>query len=106
MNGGKCGKHSYGNIDKAKMDAIINQLKAHGATVTGNNPWDVDTHSHGIKLKGAWDGNTSTLTLIVTAKDWYVPCSKIWSTIDELIHHIQGVSAGEIEEVNHTLERG
>lgn len=97
MGEGKCGAHHYGNIDQTKVDGIIGQLKKQGATVTGNNPWDVDTHNHGVKLRGSWDKATSTLTIIVTAKNWYVPCSKIWETIDPLIHHIQEVSVAEIE---------
>ena len=96
MSKGKCGAHHYGNIDQAKVEAIISKLKATGSTVTGNNPWNVDTHNHGVKLQGTWDKASSTLTVIVTDKDWYVPCSKIWDTIDPLIHHISQLSAAEM----------
>lgn len=64
--------------------------------VSGNNPWDIDTHKHGVKLQGTWDQQSSTLSVIVTDKDWYVPCSKIWETIDSLINHISGLSAAEL----------
>ena len=97
MNKGKCGAHHYGNIDRVKIEAIIAQLKKQGATVTGDNPWDVDTRNNGVKLRGSWDKATSTLTIIVTDKSWYVPCSRIWDTIDPLIHHIQEISTSEIE---------
>ena len=97
MNKGKCGAHHYGNIDRVKIEAIIEQLKKHGSTVTGDNPWDLDTHNNGVKLRGSWDKASSTLTIIVTHKNWYVPCSKIWDTIDPLIHHIQEISVAEIE---------
>lgn len=103
MDEGKCGAHHYGKIDQAKIDAIIAQLKKHGAKVTGNNPWDFDTDNHGVKLRGSWDKATSTLTIIVTDKDWYVPCGKIWDTIDPLIHHIQGISTEELKAVSSTL---
>ena len=96
MNEGKCGARHYGNIDQTKIDAIIAQLKEHGATVTGHNPWDVDTHNYGVKLRGSWDKAASTLTIIVTDKS-RVPCSRIWD--DPLIHHIQAISVEEIEEV-------
>jgi hypothetical protein len=103
MSQGKCGAHHYGNIDQAKKDAIIHALKASGATVTGNNPWNVDTHKYGIKLQGTWDQASSTLTVIVTAKDFFVPCSKIWDTIDSLIHHIQEIPESEMEEILDTM---
>jgi len=96
MSEGKCGAHYYGNIDQSKIDAGISQLKQHGATVKGDNPWDVDTHNHGVTLRGSWDKSTSTLKIIVTDKSWYVPCSKIWDNIDPLIHHIQKISGAEI----------
>ena len=91
-----CGEHHYGNITKPKIDQIIDQLKKNGATVSGNNPWDVDTHNHGIKLQGTWDESSSTLTIIVTAKNFYVPCSKIWDTIDPLINHISGLKDSDL----------
>ena len=97
MNGGKCGKHCYGNIDKSKIDKILAELKKAGCTVKGNNPWDVDTHKYGIKLRAEWTSSSNTLCIIVTDKDWYVPCSKIWDFIDPLLHHIQGLSEAEMK---------
>ncbi|MCP4217424.1 MAG: hypothetical protein GY765_22465 [bacterium] len=99
MSDGKCGAHHYGNIDQEKVDVIIEQLKQHGAKLTGNNPWDVDTGKYGIKLQGTWDKATSTLTIIVTDKDWFVPCSKIWDYIDPLIHHIQQIAPADIKNI-------
>jgi hypothetical protein len=96
MSKGMCGEHHYANIDKEKIDAILAALKKSGATIKGDNPWDVDVHSHGVKLRGTWNESTSTLSIIVTAKDFYVPCSKIWDKIDPLIHHITGLSSAEL----------
>ena len=96
MSKGKCGEHHYANINKEKIDAILKALKKSGAHITGNNPWDVDTKSHGVKLRGTWNEEKSTLAIIVTDKDFYVPCSKIWDTIDPLIHHISSLSSEEI----------
>lgn len=36
-----CGTHYYGNITREKVDAIMTELKTNGATVAGDNPWDV-----------------------------------------------------------------
>jgi hypothetical protein len=96
MGDGKCGRHSYDGIDQAKMDAIIKALKDNGCTVAGNNPWDVDTHKHGIKLRGEYDPKTGTLSIIVTAKQWYVPCSKIWDFINATISHIQALETADL----------
>ena len=98
MSDGKCGAHKYNGIDQKRMDGILLALKKGGATVKGNNPWDVDTHKYGIKLRGSWDKASSTLTIIVTAKDFFVPCSKIWDFIDPLIDHLKGVSEEELAE--------
>jgi len=51
---GKCGRHRYVNITQSKVSAIIAQLKASGASVTGESPqWIVDTHQSGVVLCGA-----------------------------------------------------
>lgn len=88
MDKGKCGAHHYGDIDQHKIDKMLEALRSNGAVITGSNPWDVDTKKHGIKLKGSWEEASSSLTLIVTEKDFFVPCSKIWENIDPLIHQL------------------
>lgn len=90
---GECGSHSYPNITKSKTDAIVAQLRANGATVTGEAPqWNVDTHRNGVKLCGFWDAGAMVLTVTVTDMDWYVPCSKVWENIDPLMNNIRGFS--------------
>ncbi len=91
-----CGEHHYGNITKVKIDQILEQLKQHGATISGNNPWDVDVHSNGVKLRGTWNEANLSLSIIVTDKNWYVPCSKIWDTIDPLINHISSLKDSDV----------
>jgi hypothetical protein len=91
-----CGEHHYGNITQVKIDQIMDALKKNGATITGSNPWDVDVNSNGVKLQGAWNASNSTLTIIVTDKSWYVPCSAIWNKIDPLINHISGLNDSEV----------
>lgn len=95
MSTGKCGEHYYENITHVKIDQIIDALKKNGSTVSGNNPWDVDTNKFGIKLRGTWNEGSSTLILIVTDKDFYIPCAKIWETIDPMIQSISSLQEGE-----------
>ena len=84
-----CGQpHSYPSIDKTKIDKIINALTSNGGHVQGTNPWVVDTNKHGIVLRGAWTESTSTLTVEVLKKDFFVPCSMIWEKIDPMIEQI------------------
>ncbi len=85
----KHGTHSYGNIKREKMDAIINALEAHGSTVTGRNPWSIDTRKHGVRLQGEWSEETATLDITVTHADWYVPSKTLWEKIDSLMSRVQ-----------------
>jgi hypothetical protein len=94
---GKCGSHSYHNIDQIKVDAIMSQLLSHNVSVSGNNPWSADTHNHGVIICAEWDEPTSTLNLTVTDKAFYVPCAKIWEFIDPLIGHVSTLLSSEIE---------
>ncbi len=91
-----CGEHHYGNITKVKIDNMLDKLKASGAKVSGSNPWKFDVNSHGIVLQGTWDEAKSNLSVIVTAKDWYVPCSAIWDKIDPLVNHISSVKEASV----------
>lgn len=93
---GKCGVRGYPNITQDKINLMIAEMRKQGMGVTGANPWDVDTKQHGIKLRGTWNGATRTLSIIVTAKDWYVPCGKIWEKIDPLIPHIQALPEEDV----------
>ncbi len=95
MSDGKCGAHHYANITKEKIEKMLAVLREQGFKVTGNNPWTINTNNNGVVLKGTWNESTSTLTVIVTEKNFYVPCSKIWDAIDPLIN---GLSTMELEE--------
>ena len=85
----KHGTHSYGNIKREKMDAIIKALEAHGSAVTGRNPWSIDTRKHGVRLQGEWNEETATLGITVTHADWYVPSKTLWEKIDSLMSRVQ-----------------
>lgn len=82
------GTHSYGNVSRTRVDAILDELIAHGSLVTGNNPWIVDTKKHGVLLKGEWSEATLTLAITVTNADWYVTRKAVWENIDSLMRHI------------------
>lgn len=77
-----CGTHHYQGIDQSKIDAMMNELRAHNCVIDGTNPWQIDTRQHGIKLQAQWDQGTSTLAVTVTDKSFYVPCAKIWEFIE------------------------
>jgi hypothetical protein len=84
----KHGMHSYENINRAKVDTIINALIAHGSIVTGENPWSIDTQKHGVRLLGDWNEKTATLNITVTHADWYVPGTTLWENIDSLMSQV------------------
>ena len=88
----KCGPYTYSGITQAKIDKMLQALKESGAKVTGNNPWHVDTNSHGVKLLGSWNSANGVLTIEVTDKTWYVPCSAIKDKLDSLIGHLSALA--------------
>jgi len=94
---GGCGTHYYGKLTKEKVDAIIKELKNRGITLTGDNPWEADTHQSGVKLKGEYSEATMMLTVTITDCNWYVPGSLIWAKIDPLMRHILGMSDEELK---------
>jgi hypothetical protein len=83
------GTHNYDGISREKVEAILGELTAHGSTVTGNNPWAIETQNHGVMLRGEWDEATSTLAITVTGADWYVPHMAVWEKIDSLMRHVR-----------------
>jgi hypothetical protein len=84
----KHGTRSYENINRTKVEAIIDALTTHGSVVTGSNPWSIDTRKHGVRLQGDWNEETSTLDITVTDADWYVPSKTLWENIDSLMSQV------------------
>lgn len=82
---GGCGTHSYSNISREKIDMALAALSKYSATIAGNNPWNIDTHNFGVKISATWIQNTQTLDLTITDTDGTVPCSIIWSYLDNII---------------------
>jgi len=75
----------YVNIDKGKIDTMLNILCSYGAEITGSNPWEIETYQHGVVLRAEWNETALTLSISVTGRNWYVPNETIWSNIDSLI---------------------
>jgi hypothetical protein len=86
------GTRFYKNIFRHEVDTILKELQKHGATVTGDNPWYVDTIQAGVKLKGQWIEKTLILSITITESNWYVPSSKIWAKIDDWMSGLKGMS--------------
>ncbi len=90
------GTHRYKNINRQKVDALLRALRDGGAAVSGDNPWEVDTHESGVKLRGRLNEDASNLEVTVVDRDWYVPCSMVWHKIDELVHRTQAMAGAEV----------
>jgi hypothetical protein len=83
------GTRTYPNVMKQSVDAMLDELMKNGAKIAGNNPWVVDTRRSGVKFKGEWSEDTSTLSVTLIGKDWYVPSSRIWETIETLMSQLK-----------------
>jgi outer membrane biosynthesis protein TonB len=86
---GECGKRSYGGVTEQVKDKLLARLAAEGMIVRGDNPWNIDTHQSGVKLRAGWDPKTSSLKLIVTSTGlgW---CSIIWKRIEPKLREVIG----------------
>jgi hypothetical protein len=100
LGSGQCDVRSYAGVSPQIRDALLAKLHGKGMTVTGNNPWDIDTGEHGVKLSALWDSREQTLKLVVTAGKGgpfvlgvglgVVTCDKIWAEIDPILKGIIG----------------
>ena len=79
---------TYPKVVRQSVDAMLNELMKNGAKITGNNPWFVDTLQSGVKLRGEWSEDASTLSVTLIGKEWYVPSSRIWETIEPLMSQL------------------
>lgn len=94
-----CGTRVYTGVTVPVINAILKHLHDEGADITGNNPWDVVTHSHGVELRGTWNRAVQTLTLEITGKDgWPVTCTRIWAALDEDLAEVGATPAPSGEQ--------
>jgi len=94
---GQCGIRSYPKVSARVRDALIARLKSEGMDVSGNNPWEINSHLPGIpfipdvRLRALWDSATETLHLIVTSgQGGIVTCDEIWKKIEPKLKGIIG----------------
>lgn len=91
---GQCEARTYQRVTSKVKDALIARLHAAGMIVTGNNPWNIDTHEHGVKLRAVWDPTKQALKLIVTTGAGGIfkgelpsslVCPEVWKKIDPIM---------------------
>ena len=88
---GQCGVQRYERVTPRVKDALLAKLRSEGMKVTGDNPWNIDTGIHGVKLRAVWDWRVDKLKLIVTTgKGFFVTCDRIWERIDPKVKGIIG----------------
>src|ERR1700690_2009335 len=80
------GTREYGDIGKTRIDMMLAEAILRGATITGSNPWDIDTRLHGAVLRVRWDEYKMTLAISVVDINWYVPSETAWNTIDNMLY--------------------
>jgi len=95
---GQCGVRTYKRVTERVKNALLAKLRAEGMGVTGDNPWDIDTHEYGVKLRAVWDPASAEVKLIVrtgkgtTVIPWVrsVTCPDIWKKIDPIMKEVSG----------------
>jgi hypothetical protein len=91
---GQCGLRVYSRVSVRVKDQLLTKLHREGMTVTGDNPWNIETHQYEVRLRAIWDPKGQELKLIVTAgKGGYfglVTCDEIWKKIDPIMRAVIG----------------
>ena len=87
---GSCDVKTYERVTPQAKDALLARLSAEGMTVTGDNPWDIDTNTAGVKLRAVWDSRSNVLKLIVSDKWRIAPCDEVWKRIDPKMKEVVG----------------
>ena len=88
---GLCDVRSYPRVSSQTKDALLARLHAEGMTVTGDDPWDVDTRMYGVKLRAAWDSRSEELRVVVTAEGPVAQaagCGAVWGKIDPILKEV------------------
>jgi hypothetical protein len=89
---GQCGVRTYAHVTPALQAALRRRLEQAGMSVTGENPWDIDTRTMGVKLRAVWDPAARGLTVIVTSGQGglfgLVTCDAIWAKIEPIMKEL------------------
>jgi hypothetical protein len=94
---GVCGTQHYDAITRDKMDLILKALRDNGATISGDNPWHVDTRRSGVKLRGVFTESAARLSITVVDSSWYAPCSSVWNAISDMMRDVQRLPDTQLE---------
>ena len=76
---------TYTGVDAAHRELLMSELAKTGATTTGSNPYDVDTHKSGVKLHAVYDEGAQTLTVTITDKPFIASCGMVWDKVDPAV---------------------
>jgi hypothetical protein len=71
---------AFGPYAQADIDAMVKKLSS-VMTVTGSNPWTLDTHNHGVVLSASYDASSRMLTVRIAAKNGFVPYIAVWNKV-------------------------
>lgn len=93
---GQCGVRTYKRITERSKNLLLVKLRDDGMGVTGNNPWNIDTHKYGVKLRAVWDPKAAIVKLIVTTGKGtavlgglhHVTCQDVWDEIDPIMKEV------------------
>lgn len=88
VGSGDCGARTFTGVSPAVLDRIFGRLHDKGAEISGNNPWSVVTHDHGVELRGTWDQASNSLILTVTDSDFLAPCGSIWDALESMLAEV------------------
>jgi hypothetical protein len=107
VGGPDCEIHTYNGITAPLINAILRRLVMEGADITGNNPWNVVTHRHGVELRGTWNRAAQTLTLEITDKDgWPVTCERVWDALDSDLQEVGvQVTSASGDRMLHAIDK-
>lgn len=87
---GECGVRAYDRVTARVKDQLLAKLHGDGMTVTGDNPWTIDTHQAEVKLRAVWDPKSQVLKLVVVSSAAWAPCSVIWDRIEPKLREVIG----------------
>ncbi len=86
-------ERSYANISRERIASVVDVLSRNGLRISGDNPWEIDTLRHGVRLTAEWSEVTAVLAVTITNMNWYVSSDDVWKTIDPLIEAVGNLSS-------------
>jgi hypothetical protein len=84
----------YPNMNRERIISVMNDLRQSGLRMWGDNPWEIDTLRHGVRLAAEWREAASILAITTTNSNWYVSPDDVWKMIDPLMQTAGSLSLG------------